>query len=295
MKALHRPSLRSTQRPILAITSLLLMLACSPPVQRPTGPARDYEDAKDMFKRGRFDRALEFSDGLAKASPPTSVTDRARVLRVIIFSGRIKAYKDLADAYGKGVDNTKNPHFKGAYGQQRHDALQYGATSALGLGEVAHQWTQAGGLPKDLTLEANYPTVEGPIEVRDLLRVQDGGWIEPEQQEAAAVDAVHKGIDDALAEAVNGDRAKARSELAAGPVKISGVDFALYLDKQLLEGASFFDRKHIRDSQKLRILTGQCDEIAKAALALLKDNPDKDKEKEIGKMQDRIKTTAKNL
>lgn len=271
------------------------MVSCSAPVQRPVGAAADYEDAKDMFKRGRFDRALDFSDGLAKSSPPTPFTDRARVLRVIIFSGRIKAYKELADAYGKGVDNTKNSHFKAAYGQQRHDCLQYGATNALGLGEVAHQFTQGGALPRELTLEAPYPAVEGPVEIRELIRVREGGWIETEQQETAAADAVRKGIDEALAEAVNGDRAKARAALTPGPAKIDGVDFALYVGNQLLEGASFFDRKHIHDSQKLRLLTGQADEVAKASLALLKDNPNQDKQKEVQKLQGQIKTMARNL
>lgn len=273
--------------------SLALILGCSPPVQRPVGPAADYEDAKEMFKRGRFDRALEFTDGLAKSSPPTSFTDRARVLRVIIFSGRIKAYKELADVYQKGVDNTKNPHFKGVFGQQRHDNLQYGAASALGLGETAHQFAGSGAFPKELSLEAPWPAAEGPAEVRDLARVSEGGWIEPEQQEAAALDEVRKGIDDALAEAVQGDRAKARAAMTAGPVKLDGVDFALYLGKALVEGASFFDRKHIRDPQKLRVLSNQADDVAKAALALLKEKPDKEKEKEVKKLQDKIKAAEK--
>ena len=53
---------------VLLLTSLALVLSCSAPVPKPTGPAADYQDAKDMFKRSRFDRALEFSDGLATAT-----------------------------------------------------------------------------------------------------------------------------------------------------------------------------------------------------------------------------------
>jgi len=106
---------------------------------------------------------------------------------------------------------------------------------------------------------------------------------------------VRKGIDDALAEVVNGDRAKARAILAAGPVKLDGVDFALVLGRELVVGASFFDRKHIRDSEKLNVLCNAADTVAKGALALLKENPNKDKEKEVKKLQDRIKTTEKNI
>ncbi len=293
------PPYPSTHRLLRAPISfgliVTLMLACSSPVQRPVGPAADFADAKEMFKRGRFDRALGFTDGLATSSPPTAYTERARVLRSIIYTGRIKAYKELADAYTKGVENTKNSHFKGAFGQQRHDNLQYGAASALGLGETAHHLTQAGALSKEVTLEAPYPATEGPGEIRDLARVSDGGWIEPDQQEAASADAVNKGIDDALAEILKGDRSKARTALTAGPVKLDGVDFALFLGRELVEGASFFDRKHIRDSQKLQVLCNEADQVTKAALALLKENPNKEKEKEVKKLDEKIKTTEKNL
>jgi hypothetical protein len=276
------------------LLGVFLAVSCSPPVQRPTGVAYDYMSTKEMFQRGNFDRALEFSEELAKASPPNKFTERARVLRAAIYSGQIKAYKELAEAYQKGADATKNMRFKSAYERLRNDDLQYGARSALGLGEVSHQFTELGELPKEVTLEAPYPTAEGPAEVTQLQRVVEGGWIEPEDQEAAALEALRKGIDDSLAELVGGDRAKARTEMTAGPVKIDGVDFALYLGNQLLEGASVFDRKHMRDSQKLTVLCNEADEVAKAALALLKTNPDKDKEKAVKKLQDEIKTALKN-
>lgn len=277
---------------ILVVTNLLLALACTP-VERPKGPAFDYEAAKDMFKRNRFDRVLEFTDGLANASPPNNFTDRARVLRVVVLTGQIKAYKSLADAYTKGIDNIKDPHHKGAYGDQRHDNLQLGGKRALNLGEVGQHFLQSGGLPKELTLETPYPTSEGPTEVKDLGRIAEGGWVESEQQDAAPAEAINKGIDDALADLVGGDRSKARSLLTAGPVKLSGLDFNLYMTKSLLEAASLFDRKHIHDPEKARTLANQADEFAKAALALLKENPDKDKEQEIKKLQGQIKTSLK--
>ena len=106
---------------VLLLTSLALVLSCSAPVPKPTGPAADYQDAKDMFKRSRFDRALEFSDGLASATPATKYTERAQVLRVVIFTGQLESCKDLAEAYAKGADATKNAHFKAEYERLRHD------------------------------------------------------------------------------------------------------------------------------------------------------------------------------
>lgn len=295
MKRMRRSACSYYPAVLLTSIFLALVIGCSPPIQRPTGPARVYDDAKEMFKRGRFDRAIEFTDDLAKGSPPNAYTERARVLRIAIFAGQVKAFKELSDAYGKGVDNTKNSRFKAEYERLRHDYLQYGSRLGLGLGETAHPLTEGGSISKELTLEAPYPTSEGPIAVASLNRVMDGGWIEPDEQESAAIDAQRKGIDDALAEMVGGDRAKAREAMVAGRVKLNGVDFALFLGKQLLNAASLYDRKHLRDSQKLRILSNEADEAAKAALALLKENPNKDKEKAAKKLQDDVKTALRNL
>ena len=279
----------------LVLGILLLLAACSPPQPRPTGVAYDYDAAKDMFRKGRFDKALDFSERSANASPPDALTERAQVLRVAILSGHVKAYKELADTYTKGSETTKNTRFKAEYQRLRHDYLQYGSRMALGLGEVAHRMTEGAKIPKEVTLEAAYPSAEGPLQVTQLARVKEGGWIEPDEQEAAAIDAARKGVDDALAEMVGGDRSKAREAMTAGPVKLNGVDFALFLAKQLLEGASLFDRKHIRDSQKLRVLANEAEETVKGALALLKESPDPAKEKAAKKIQDQIKTTLRNL
>jgi hypothetical protein len=289
------PFIRSGRLLGLLVTALAFILSCSAPQPRPTGVAYEFDSAKDMFKRGRFDRAADFADGPATAVPPNAFTERALVLEVAIYSGQVKAYKELADAYQKGADVTKNSRFKAEYERLRHDNLQIGSRLALALGDAAHRLTEGSQIAKELTFEAPYPTTEGPLTLPPLAHVMEGGWIEPDEQEAVARDAQFKGIDDALAGIVGGDRSKARSVLNAGPVKLDGVDFSLYLGKALLEGASLFDRKHMRDSLKLRTLCGVADEAAKAALALLKENPNRDKEKAVKKLQDDVKKALKNL
>jgi len=153
---------------VVLLASLALTLSCSPPVPKPTGPGADYQDAKDMFKRNRFDRALDFTDGLASASPATKFTERAQVLRVVIFVGQVKSYKELADAFAKGADATKNTHFQAEYKRVRQDDLQYGMKAALGLAETAHQLLEGGKVSKELILETPYPSTEGPGGGRSL-------------------------------------------------------------------------------------------------------------------------------
>jgi hypothetical protein len=293
---LSYPSLSHILRQIsMIVIAAALLMSCSAPVEKPTGPAGDYNDAKDMFKRGRFDRALEFTYGLSTASPPTDFTERARVLRAVIFTGQLNSAKELAETYGDGADKTKNSQFKAAYQRQHHDTLLFASKAALGLAETAHQLVPDGVIAKELTLEASFPTTEGPLGISDLQRIRDGGWLEPDQQDSAAVDSIRKGIDDALADVVSGDRSKARNALANGSTKLDGVDFAIFLAKQLAEGAVVFDKKHARDFMKMKTLCEEGNDTLKAALALLKDQPDKDKEKEVKKLQDRYKTILKNL
>jgi len=280
---------------VLLLASLALVLSCSAPVPKPTGPAADYQDAKDMFQRNRFDRALEFTDGLADASPATKYTEKAQVLRTVIFTGQVESCKDLVEAYSKGADAAKNAHFKAEYERLRHDNLQDGMKAALGLAETAHQLLEGAKVSKQLTLEAPYPSVEGPIEVADLERVKEGGWIEPDHQDAAAVDSLNKGVDDALAGAVGGDRSKARSALASGSTTIDGLDFTIFLGNQLVDGAGLFDRKHGNDPVKLRAVCNEASEAVKTAETLLKETPNADKDKQVKKLDDQIKTTLKHI
>ena len=205
----------------------------------------------------------------------------------------MQGYKDLAEGYDKGSEATKNPRFQVEYKRLRNDALHAGGQAALGLGEVAHSLTEGGQIEKELILDAPYPTSEGPLEVAELIKVRTGAWIEPEQQDAAAKAAQLKGIDEVLGEVVGGDRSKARNAMNAGPVKIEGADFAIFVGRQLVDATGFFDRKHLADYQKLKLLCGVADESATAALALLKEKPNTDEEKAAKKIQDQVKAALK--
>ena len=280
---------------VCILLALILTVSCGPTVQRPAGPAGDYSDATDLFAKGNINRCIQFTEGLATATPPTAYTDRARVLRVVIFTGQVKAFKELSEAYTKGWEKAKVSTVRSDFGFQRQNNIEYGGEAALNLQMVANQLAKGGELPKDLTLEAPYPTAEGPTTISQLSRVVDGGGIESGDQDAAALDALRKGIDDALGEIVGGGRAAARSAMKAGPVKLENYKFAIYLAKQLQNAAGMFDKKHSYDPAKFRALCATATDMTKAALATMKDNPDKEKEKEVKKLQDEIKASLKTV
>jgi hypothetical protein len=266
------------------------LVSCGPTSNQPVAPASPYDRAKVAFKGGDLEKALDLTDKLASATPPEDSTDRARVLRAVIYTGELKSTMELAEAYGKGAERNKNPRFQAEYRRLHSDNLSNAAKAALNLAETAHQLAPDGAIAKELTLDANYPTAEGPTDIKELARVIEGGWLEPDQQDSASTAALRKGIDDALADVVSGDRAKARQALAGGSTKLQGVDFAIFLGKELADGAVVFDRHHSRDPQKLITLCNQGEASLKAALALLKDTPNKDQEKAVKKLQDKFKT-----
>jgi len=275
---------------LIAVAGAVLV-SCGPTATQPTAQISPYDRAKVAFQGGDIEKALELTDKLASATPAEDSTDRARVLRAVIYTGELKAANELAEAYGKGVDRAKNPRFQAEYRRLHSDGLSNAAKAALNLAETAHQIAPDGVVPKELTLDTSFPTTEGPLDIKELARVKEGGWVEPDQQESASMEALRKGIDDALADVVSGDRAKARKALAGGSTKLDGAAFAIFLSKELAEGAMVFDRHHGRDPQKLITLCDEGDVTVKAALALLKDTPNKDQSAEIKKLQDKLKTT----
>src|SRR5215471_3289787 len=232
-----RDSVSHLSREFFAVfSSLTLVVACSSSGPKLTGPERAYTEAEQTFNKGNFDRAIELTDKLANSSPPNEFTERARVLRVIIFSGSVNAYKDLTDAYEKGAQKAKEPALRSEYRRLRQDNFQLWSKGALALGEVAQQLTTGGTIPKAITLEAPYPATEGPVTVIQLDQVMKGNAIGAEGEDAAATDARRRGVDDALAGILGGDRSKARTALTAGSAKVSGVDCALFLARELLVG-----------------------------------------------------------
>lgn len=279
---LFPPSLRLSG---VVVLCALVLASCGPAANQTATKANPYDQAKDAFKSGDLDRALDLTDDLAISSSSSEYAGRARMLRAVIYAGEMKSAKELAEAYAKGADKSKNPRFQTEYRHLRGDNLQAAAKAALNVAETAHQIAPNGKIPGELTLEASFPATEGPTQVKELALVVEGGWLEPDQQQTAAAAALRKGVDDALADAVSGDRAKARDALSGGSVKLTGTAAALFLAHELAAGAVVFDRHHGRDPQRLLTLCDEGDQTVEAALAGLKQSPNKDQEKAAAKLQ----------
>lgn len=280
---------------VLAVTSSLFLAACSSSVSPPKGASVDYQVAKVMFKQGNLDRVITLTDTMSSAQSNSPETLNARVLRAVIFSSRVEAYKDLADIYRKGSQAARNPQYVTSYDRRRGNALQYAGGAALNLGEVVMQFTSSPDFPKVVTLDAPWPSVEGPDEISDFARISHGMWVPDSQQDSVALDAQHKAIDDMLGELVGGDRNKAKAEMEAGPVNINCLDFALFLEKQMVEGLDIFGPNYLASPGQLKTLCDVADRVAAPIEKTLKEKPDKAKEAEFKKLQKQIEDAKKYI
>ena len=166
------PSSRSFSRSLclfgLIVVAGVVLVSCGPTTNNPAGQASAYDRAKDAFKSGELEKRLDLTDKLATATPPADSTERARVLRAVIYTGQLNSTKELAEAYSKGAEKAKNPRFQAAYRRLQNDNLETATKAALNLAETAHQIAPDGVIAKELTLEASFPTTEGPAEIKEL-------------------------------------------------------------------------------------------------------------------------------
>ncbi len=278
---------------ILAVLLSAFLTACSSSVSPPGGAGVDYQTAKVMFKQGNLDRALSLTDNMASSDSNSPDALKARVLRAVIYSARIDAYRELSDTYQKGSQIATKAQPVTSFNRHRANDMQYGSEAALNLGEAIMKFTSQPEFPKEVTLDVPWPGVEGPQQIDALSRIGRGIWVPEDTQESAGIDAQHKALDDVLVELIGGDRSKAKAALEAGPVQISGLDFALFLEKNMVDGLELFGPKYLASPGQSKTLCDVADRLAAPIAAMLKEKPDKAKEASYKKLQDRIKDAKK--
>ena len=273
------------------------MTGCSSSNQ-PTGPAGVYAKAKANFAKGAnlgYDADIDALQKLADAEPPTEYTTRARVLRLVYLSGQVQGYRTLSEAYGKAADTAKPAALKSEYTTLRRNVDARGAELTLRLGEAAMQLTKGGELPKDLVLDLPYPGVDVPPSIAALDTARTGVEIGREDQGQAEMLAIRAGVVDALAAILHTDRAKAQSQMSAGPVTIDPTVFRLFVADQIMSGAVFYDPKHLYDPTHYKLLVGVAQGAVQPVQAALKQTPDPDCAKHLKKLQDQIKSGLKSF
>ena len=275
---------------------LMVVVACSPPEERPTGWAKVYEDGKDLFARSEYERAVDYFRELASIEPSNDYSERGRVLGAILLSGLAQGYREVAEAYGAGIDKLEDPAQRSEYRRLRQDAYQYARTHALHLAEVARAFVESHNREEvtemqDVIVECRFPPPEPPPSNQRLERAREGEWITPEERGEAQRTALRMHVQRSLADALGVEAAQIGAALQTGTAPVPDAAFNLYLAGELVEGARIFDTKGIDESRNLVILCDQANASLKQALKILEAIPNEDFDKTSRDVQKRLEET----
>ena len=274
---------------------LVMIVSCAPPVERPKGWGRVYEDGKELFGRSDFIRALGFVRNVALGEPSHDYTERGLVLSIILSSGIAQGYRELAEAYQAGTAKLEDSKHRSEYRRLGQDSYQYARTHAFQLAEVARRWVESQDKEeaKDLIVECPYPSDEAPAANQPLEQAKEGSWIPLEEQREAQLNAIRIQMQRSLAAALGVETTQAGDALQAGTAKVPNTAFNLYLAKELLAVAKIFGTQGIDEGKNLVLLCEQANESVKQALKILQAAPNPDYEKTARALQKKIEKTMR--
>ena len=235
-------------RPSFAAVLMLALysVSCSdsggPPPVRTGTPAYYFQNAKDAYAKSDFRKTLDWLDKITNANP-NEFTGRAWAFKLLLESGLIAGYKELAENYEYGQRNNKaNPTpFIKKLTEYRGAATRM----TLPFGEHYAEFGKAvtGG---EAVIDFPFPAAGSTTRPAQLSAIAQG--LAPTEDAAgqALKAMLARGVMLAICEAVGAkeDAAKARAALQTPPLKIPRGALEMVLAKTLFESAQLHGRKY---------------------------------------------------
>jgi hypothetical protein len=212
------------------------------PALRTGTPPYYFQTAKDAYVKGDFAKANDWLDRITKLNK-NEHSERAWAYRLLLGSGLLNGYKELADNYEYGQRSTKaNPtpfikkvtEYRGAASRM---ALQYGELYA----EYAKSAPGA-----EAVIDFPFPATGSTAKPPQLNQIAQG--IAPTEEAVAATQSamLTRGVVTAICQTVGAgdDASKGRAALATPPVKVPRSAFELVMAKTLFAGAQLHNNKN---------------------------------------------------
>jgi hypothetical protein len=225
---------------IVAIPAVFFVhISCSG-VQAPPAkgtPAFYWSAAEETFQAGDYLKTSEHLENLARRE--SEYTGRIRPWRLVLLSGLMQGYLDMAEQFQTGARNNKgNPT---PFRREMDQARSLGAKLALQFGEayVEFQKVQPEG---EVNLAFPYP-VRGSLAMPAQMTKTATGVILAEGELGLMRRAMlQRGVIDAVCQAVGakGDSARAQELLKNPPVSVPRGGFELAMAHGLFEAGQLF-------------------------------------------------------
>ena len=273
----------SIRLPIVLLVAVTLFLAaCQSGKQtiQPGTPAFFWSSAKQAYSTGDYPRAAEQFGKLTQSD--NEYRDRAQTALVLLSSGMVKGYLEVADAYVAG--GRMNPNNRTAFHKRASTARSHAKSALMQLIEATHVFTDR-AKAETVEVDLGYPT--GTLaELPALLKVMKGVLPPDSEAESSQIAAIQKGVLATVCSAggAKDDSAKAAEVFKQPPVKLARGTVMFAVGEALVDHSRLFGPKELDEPLRLKMLLTEAQE----ALAL--SPPSKERKELEAKIQKGLKT-----
>jgi hypothetical protein len=241
----------------------------------PAGPAKGspewyYTAAKEEFRSGGILKAEESLEKLEGMEGPYRA--RAVAWDLLVKSGRLLGYEELAEAYTSGWPRTRTN--KTDFAREKSLQLKEIQGYSLHFLEALNVFDKAVTGPT-VALEFPFPAGSG-APVPDLERLEKGIWPPDEQRSALVEKIMQRGLIRGISAGISGpdDVAGAQKVMQSGSTSVPMERFVLALADTTSRCATFYDDHHLSDSSRRKMFLERTVDLAKRISEKQPDNKD---------------------
>ncbi|MDD5543649.1 MAG: hypothetical protein PHX83_10795 [Acidobacteriia bacterium] len=278
MKRVMCLTLKRSLALVLIVMLSLLVLSCSLKSNEPNPatPEGRFELAKKEFAAGRFEKAAGYAAKILKDTPNHELAASAALLEMTVYAGLAEGYREVAKTYIDGRNFTRDVRVKNEFRNRAFDVYKSEKAYALTFFESFEAFAKKMDKGKALTFQVNYPQAEaGPRLAYE--KVAKGILISDEEHFKDQEETLRNGVWMALTSFVGagGDRAKAKTLLAAGNVTVTPGEFLLAVAQFYHRQEPLFDRMALNEAQNFKAFCEHTNDTVVQSIEALKAGGDK--------------------
>jgi hypothetical protein len=240
------------------VAANLVLFSCSGGgAPQPGTPAFYWAAAKETYTAGDYQKTIENLGNIL--SSQNEYVARAQPWMLVLTSGMVQGYMDLAEAFDAGGHANRNK----ATNFHRQVNTYQGAANTLAL-QFAETFAKFESKDEFVTLAFAYPT-GSPTEVVLLDKVAGGAWLPDAEIDTAQKRAIERAVLLATCRAAGAknDPAKAQDLLKTGEAKVPRAAFVEAMAAALFEESQLYSRTKLDQPDKMKIFCSRAQEALK--------------------------------
>jgi len=257
------------------VAAILLLFSCSGSggAPQPGTPAFYWAAAKTTYAAGDYQKTLENLGNIV--SGENEYVARAQPWMLVLGSGMVQGYMDLAKAYDAGghANQAQATNF------HRQVSAYQGTANTLAL-QFAETFAKFQSKDEFVTLAFTYPPSGSPTDVPLVNKIAGGAWLPEADIDTAQKRAIEHEVVLATCRAAGAkdDPGKAQDLLKNGDGKVPRAAFIAAMANALYDTSQLYSRTKLDEPDKLKIFCTRAED----ALKTIPDSKDsQDLEKKI--------------